>query len=374
LIVGLGLAVGVAEGLARWLLPPPHLNPYWIYDARVGHHMEPNLRTQGRWEGGYFPLEANAAGFRDRPHQVQKPAGVLRIAVLGDSFSEGFSVPLEHTFFRHLERRLQARLGRAVEVLNFAIGDTGQAEQLLLLQDPVLGYRPDVIVLTVFPLNDVVNNGVGFAGRNASPSDDYRPYFVTGPHGLDRAYAQPFWGRLRRASYLLAQGEFGWLAVRHALARRNIWADYDPKRHQIPNLESRIVVAGPDEGPWVEGWAVTETLLAEINRTAEHHAVPVLFVTIPFKEQVHEAMREAWLKQLPPPAGRGYDFDRPEKRFADIYARQRLRFVNLLDPLRRAARPESGPLYLDPDGHWNARGHAVVAEILEGPVCALLRR
>ena len=119
---------------------------------------------------------------------------------------------------------------------------------------------------------------------------------------------------------------------------------------------------------------MTETLLAEINRTAERQSVPVLFVTIPFKEQVHGAMREAWVKQLPPPAGRVYDFDRPETRFADVYTRQRLHFVNLLDPLRRAASPDSGPLYLDPDGHWNARGHAVVAEILEEPVGELLRR
>jgi hypothetical protein len=371
-LIGLFIAVGVCEGIARWFLPPPDINSYYVYDARVGHRMRPNLRSRGGAEGRSFSIEANAAGFRDGPHQLQKPSDTVRIAILGDSFSEGFSVPLEETFFRHLARRLSARLGRDVEILNFAIGDTGQAEQFLLLKDPVLGYKPDAIVLTVFPLNDVVNNALGFAERNASPTDDYRPYYVQTARGLE-PHPQRRWGQLRNASALVAHGEFAWLRARHILARLKIWPDYYPTRRQIPNLEAGVVVDGPDEGPWVEGWAVTEALLAEINRTAESHQVPVLFVTIPFKEQVYGAMRETWVRRVPPPPGRSYDFDRPETRFAEIAGRQRLRFVHLLEPLR-AASAEPGSLYLDPDGHWTARGHAVVAQILEEPVAALLRR
>src|SRR4051812_43064485 len=43
-------------------------------------------------------VRINSQGFRDREHNVQKPPGTIRVAVLGDSFRAAEQVELEQTF------------------------------------------------------------------------------------------------------------------------------------------------------------------------------------------------------------------------------------------------------------------------------------
>ena len=45
-------------------------------------------------------VAATVAGARDQDHRRHKPAGVYRIAVLGDSFSEAMQVGREQAFWR----------------------------------------------------------------------------------------------------------------------------------------------------------------------------------------------------------------------------------------------------------------------------------
>ena len=46
----------------------------------------------------------NSAGFRDRDYSVKKPAGVYRIAVIGDSIAFGNNLPVDDTFSNQLEQ------------------------------------------------------------------------------------------------------------------------------------------------------------------------------------------------------------------------------------------------------------------------------
>lgn len=65
----------------------------------------------------------NSFGWRDNTWSTAKPRGVVRVAVLGDSFVEAFQVELESTFVKTVERRLNERGGTRVEMMNF--GDQG---------------------------------------------------------------------------------------------------------------------------------------------------------------------------------------------------------------------------------------------------------
>jgi hypothetical protein len=364
----------LGEGITRLALPAPRINFYWVFDPDIGHRLKPDLRAEIGEGGERHEFRINGDGFRDDPHLTEKAPGVLRIALLGDSFCEALSVPLEKTFFRLLARDLESRLRRPVEVLSFGIGDTGQAEQWLLLEDWVPRYSPDALCATIFPLNDVVNNAVDFAGRNASPTDDYRPYFTPESGELRRTYARPAWGRLRATSRLLTWAEFAWLAIRFRMGRAGWLQRYVPNPDRIPNLEIGVALGGPDDEAWARAWAVTEALLAEIGRSAERKGLPLLFVTIPFKEQVHATLRDRYVDTVPPPPGRSYDFERPERRITDILEHHGLRFVSLLPALRDHARQTGETLYFDPDGHWNPRGHEIVATLLREPVMELLAR
>lgn len=91
----------------------------------------------------------NRAGFRDVEHTVEKPPGVARILVLGDSVTEGTGVE-SNSVFSHL---LQFRLGMKFEVITIAAAGLNTPQEVHLLEQEGLSYKPDLVVLN-FILND----------------------------------------------------------------------------------------------------------------------------------------------------------------------------------------------------------------------------
>lgn len=91
---------------------------------------------------------ANSLGFSAPEPSLERRPGVLRIACLGGSTTEGGnSLGFVGSFPGRLGPALQRRTGREVEVLNFAVASWTTAEMVaawfLLVQD----YRPDLVVL-----------------------------------------------------------------------------------------------------------------------------------------------------------------------------------------------------------------------------------
>ena len=134
----------------------------------IFHRLEP-LRGWAPWPGvageymeeGRAHISNNREGFRDREHAIPKPADVIRIAVLGDSFTEAQSVPIDKTFWSVMEQRLQkceALGGRRIEVLNFGVSGYGTAQELVTFRTNVKKYAPDIVLLAFFSGNDVWNN------------------------------------------------------------------------------------------------------------------------------------------------------------------------------------------------------------------------
>ena len=117
LVIGLGLA---EAGLR--LAGIDHAFP-WTFDRHVGLTLRAGSVGIYRDEGeAHFRI--NSQGLRDGEHAIPKPPGVLRIAVLGDSFTEALQVAAENAFWAVLERRLAASPGldgRAVETRNFGV-------------------------------------------------------------------------------------------------------------------------------------------------------------------------------------------------------------------------------------------------------------
>lgn len=115
-------------------------------DPKLGFQHMPNKRVTWRSEG-YSQSYFDANGMREPGLTVAKPAGVYRIALLGDSMVEGLQVPIEQTFGKRLEHQLNMRTNRHVQVLNFANSGYSTAQEYLLLQDKVLKYQPDLVLL-----------------------------------------------------------------------------------------------------------------------------------------------------------------------------------------------------------------------------------
>jgi lysophospholipase L1-like esterase len=116
-------------------------------NPKLGYEPAP-LVYQGNEVAFYdYKGPSNSLGFRDVEHAVAKPAGVYRIVVLGDSIAMGLHVDrTEDIFPRVLERELN-RHGLAAEVINLAVSGYNTQQEVEMLEEKGLRYRPDLVLL-----------------------------------------------------------------------------------------------------------------------------------------------------------------------------------------------------------------------------------
>jgi len=96
-------------------------------------------------------VRINARGLRDDPCEATPPPGVVRLALLGASNDMGWGVAHEETYATLLEPLLAepGRLGRKVEVLNFAVPGYTALEQLWAAEARALPLAPHALLFSV---------------------------------------------------------------------------------------------------------------------------------------------------------------------------------------------------------------------------------
>jgi len=156
------LALLAAEGIVRlggWA--PGHkaiqLDAYdCIYQRSTNPILGFELKANYRCDDPDFIQtyeRTNAHGQRDRERSQQKPAGVRRILLLGDSVVEGYGLRESETLSHQLETLFP---DGSTEVLNFGVSAYCTRAEIELLEVKGLRFEPDVVVL-VFVENDFDN-------------------------------------------------------------------------------------------------------------------------------------------------------------------------------------------------------------------------
>ena len=79
---------------------------FYAADDDLGYTLIPGMNGWYTKEGRTF-VSINSDGFRDDEHAVAKPEGALRVAVIGDSYVEGFQVPDDQLFTTFLADEVQ---------------------------------------------------------------------------------------------------------------------------------------------------------------------------------------------------------------------------------------------------------------------------
>lgn len=148
-------------------------------DATLGCKHIAGKRVTWRMEGFSNDL-ISSAGLRDVEHPLSKPQGVTRIALLGDSATEGVQVPLEDTYSRVLESSLNQKGAnkQKFEVINFGTSSYSTGQELLQYRHMVRDYKPDVVAV-LWCCGDVIENTLDpmkFELKRR-PTADLRPYF-----------------------------------------------------------------------------------------------------------------------------------------------------------------------------------------------------
>ncbi|UCE86693.1 MAG: SGNH/GDSL hydrolase family protein [Deltaproteobacteria bacterium] len=352
---------------------------FYQRDAHTGTALRPGAEGMSRGEGGAF-VRINRQGRRDEERAFEKPADVVRVAVLGDSFALARQVPLEQTFGSVLERLLPdcpGLSGRRVEVLNFGVSGYGTAQELQTLRHRVWPYDPDLVLLAVTTGNDLRDNSRALSGVAN------RPYFrLEGSElVLDTSFRDLPSHRVRssplaRAAYFMIHHSRVVQVINEALnvRKRRSWMRQRSTPGRLEGFAYGLdheIYAPPRTAEWSEAWRVTEALIARMDEEVRERGARLLVVTLSNPIQVH-----------PDPETRARfraalgvaDLFYPDRRIEALGERKGFPVLNLAPILQRAAEPRG--LYVHGfentelgAGHWNATGHALAGEQIARFAC-----
>ncbi len=100
-----------------------------------------------------YTVRTNSAGMRNAEVTYAKPAGLLRIACLGDSSTFGFNVEADDAYPHQLQELLDADYPGRFQVLNFGVPGYASLQGVEHLKHSVLDFHPDVVTFA-FGTND----------------------------------------------------------------------------------------------------------------------------------------------------------------------------------------------------------------------------
>jgi hypothetical protein len=367
---------------------------FYQADYYRGFSLRPGAEGHYQREGGSY-VRINNDGLRDREHVKAKPPNTVRIAVLGDSFVEAMHVPMGQTFWSELEHKLQecdAFAGKQVEVINFGVSGYGTAQELMTVRQKVWDYSPDIVLLALSTLNDIYDNS-----RALSKSEEV-PYFVYHNGALDYdasfrdsgIYRQRdsrlsrigrwFHDHLRvvqlghHVQFVLKLRLTDWRNRRRAApppppAKTNAPPNRAPLTAETIGIENMIYIEPQDED-WKEAWRVSEGMILEMRDEVRQRGARFVLVTLSNAIQVYPdpVIRQNFMKHL----GVSTVFY-PNLRLKDLATRDGIEFLDLAEPMQAYA--DHNKVFLHGfgsdlgNGHWNAAGHRVAAELITQRLC-----
>jgi hypothetical protein len=341
---------------------------YVEFDERLGWRKKPGAHVLFRRNEYVVNVDINGLGQRDRERVYDRAPGSFRVLALGDSFLEGYTVPLESTVTQRLEAEL-AKPGCPVEVLNTGTAGYSTDQEYLFYKDEGVRYEPNVVAL-FFYYNDI----------EPTVEDNYygrlKPRFVISADGgiaLKRETLPPPGPKKTKAA---AEEDAGaglhsalwtWTVERlrrgqpglyNRLAALGLW---DPLEANRPRSDLGVYRREPPS--WAEpAWQQVAAIVGALKQEVEAHGARLVIVYIPNPMETSERSREltrlAYGMQ-----DADWDVERVARRLGKVAARFSLPLVDLREPLRAAEGRASGP-YLVIDGHWNALGHDTAARAI----------
>jgi hypothetical protein len=128
------------------------------FDAHTGWRKSANAELHRKGPEFDVTLRTNELGLADDPMpSAAKPAGAFRVLVLGDSFTQGFTVERSDLFVDLLEHRWKAE-GRAIDVVNAGTEGWSTDQEVAWFLANGAAFEPDLVLVAAYE-NDLYWNG-----------------------------------------------------------------------------------------------------------------------------------------------------------------------------------------------------------------------
>jgi len=367
IVVACAMIEAAARLLARrWASQPGAIrNPMVRYHPTLGWDKPPGAEGWIRRPEYNVHLVINAHGLRGPDHPYEKPRGAHRTLLLGDSFTEGYTVAEEETVRARLQALLDAAGCVPHEVINGGTAAYSTDQEYLFFLEEGARYAPDVVVV-LFYYNDLVGDTPGGLGK---------PWFDVVGEGLvlrnspvpervpGRPVARPFGIKPWRGSValrLLSDRTSGANPGLHrALARLGL---VEPEDAAGP-LPREFWPFGPGHKDEIAlMWRRVRAILAALNEAASSRGARLVVLHVPARFEVDDRAWELTRERY----SMGLRWWRRERVFDDLRETCRSLDLPLIDPrdALRAAQTSGRPAYFVRDGHWTAEGHAVAAQAI----------
>jgi hypothetical protein len=331
----------------------------------------PNSYYRHNKEGfseGYF----NSHGFRDYERTYEKPPGVFRILVIGDSYTEALQVQLEESYTALLEKNLNAYGAGRFEVLSLGQSGFGTADAYIRYLDVGVEYSPDLVVLAFLTGNDFRDNS-----KLMNPDGlGVRFYYVFDKDRnlvLDRSlidayeknlsYFKQIYQKVKANSYLLSILSERMYLYRYQQAHKNQDDDKDDKSKSLGLFSELNIYRRDLPLPWEEAVAVTKGIILKFKESVERHGSRFLLLSLSNAEQVHPEVG----RQLKEQYNVEWDYEQPDRILEDFSREQKIMYLKLM-PAFRDHHLKTGQ-YLhgfgsSHQGHWNQAGHRLAADLI----------
>jgi lysophospholipase L1-like esterase len=333
------------DALIGWRFTPHHT--YW-YNDENDHPIQGTI---------------NGFGWRDREWTIAKPAGTCRIAVLGDSFVEGFQVEAESTFVAIAERRLNTGSHRPTVLMNFGRSGMTQTEEYLVLQHDIMQFTPDVVALFFVPVNDI-----GDIDRRTAVND-LRPFYRASRDGhlvLDTGFTGRRQYRLKKLLNPLKQRSvlLSFLLEKYNTLRWSLRASRaKPAATSSNNIPGFLTLCTATPDPvYAENYRLNKTLISNMAEYCKQRNTEFLLVGI---NTLFSCDDKAKYEAIDPTFQSDF-FDRDLGALADSL---QIEYLGLEGPFER---------YCETTGrswhwlHWNYEGHRAVADALSRKLQVIL--
>lgn len=294
----------------------------------------------------------------------EKPAGIKRILLLGDSFFWGYFVDDQFV----VSEVLQRFLGNSVEVINGAVTGYGTDQELLWLNEYGLRYSPDIVILGIFPTNDL--DEISHSVMYGFP----KPIFMLENGKLTlHNVPVPDTRETRRKAFEEPQTLLG--KVKKFLRFHTHTYPFLAKRiNAIPGMRDFLLKTGLAEEytralpgiknitlPPDQAWPLYLALIKEIKAICEKNGIEFILVFIPEKENTPGAA-----VKYPDVTSEAVNRNDENSRFLKAFTEKyKIRFIDLLPHVRERHMkgiPVHNPEYYD--HHWTPAGHRMAAEVL----------
>lgn len=331
------LALGLIEGVLL-LLKLPLPDRFFVPNQDFGWFHIPGRSGWQRTPELAVPISINQHGLRDSEHTYEKAEGTYRILLLGDSFVEGLQVPLEQTVGKQLEARLiSSAKGVGYDVINGGVSRFGTDNEILFYDYLGSRYDPDRVILFFF-YNDLYDNLE-------------EPYFRLSDGGLEPVTPKP-------VNVLGPAGEVrGWL-----------WDRFQVYRLLVV-VGSILGLADPAR-PTAEGKGNIPFLLEDAQDEAA-----AIRLTAALLEEFDERLRSEDRRLLVVGIGEMSAIERPagtnpspteaiNRKLGEALVEGGVEYLDLIPGFRSRFNESGSRLFWPGDGHWNAAGHALAAELV----------